>query len=1160
MAENTLGGRITLDISEFSKAINEANRLIRENESQWRLSASTMGDWTKSEEGLTSRMDVLNAQIKQQQGILGQLEGKKRELIEAYGAESKEVEAVNKDIARYGKALDASYKEQNQVKKSLDSLTSSEDKSDKTKKESTKTTASQTKALSEQTDVLKKLEKSVANVSSGFTVMKGVIANLVASSLKSIVSSFKSFVNIIDTLPSATEQTRQKLGQLQNSFKAFGFDVKTARKAYVDFTAVLGSVTSDTSTALSLMASLSETTKDLSQWTTTLTGIYAKLGNTFPTQELLKNISETSKTGKMTENLTKALTSAGVSSSEFAKKLEECTSESERLELIQRTLFELYGDAGRQYEETNKQLIDARRATEDYQIALSRFGSALEPVKTEFTNAKTDILNALADLLEGVDGADAELSYTIGYFLGSVAKSLRRLKDVLTPIWDNVKSSLASWWSDNKEPLKEKVLDGIKDIFNLDEGKVGAILKGGLIASIVAGLVGGKSLLLGAGAVLLGYIFSGLNEGKTLGELATDFATALGDSLEKAIKLINIDVWQALFGNRSNAEENAKIRLDAQNKADVFAKAFNKALEDGLDFNTAFENAAKEIDVDNDLLEAIKENLISVAKTGLTIDSPFKVDIVLDPQVDTEDIKADVKAQLADALPPKMTASDFSQENLDFMAKAMEDLNATAWAKGVADFSGSDTAISNTTLALKNLLTKTKDDMKNDIGFKEACKNIASVIAETVKLGWEAVKSGIGNFWTWLTGGGIKEDAATVTKETYKPQAKQTLLTRGDRQITELGRSASIDKGTVLRNIQERTDEVKTGVVQLVQDATEGAESDIVGIISTNVGDAFVEGWEDGLNGNQSKMRKEVVATVEDVADATEGEATGHWYDWFVKVGKGALKGLEAVSSFIGKAITDVFGKINSETTYTDLSSSIMDSLISAVGATGAGGKVISTLLGIGKQTLDMDDGELNEWSENITQLIVNALAQTVKDLPKLARGAIAFMKSFGKAMVDALPWLLGELPVIVQDIIQELLNSLPDFLDIGVQMIKGLVQGMWNAIKNIGKAIADIGGWILKGFKSIFGIASPSKVFANEIGKNISLGIAKGISDNVSAINGTLDDVQTSIDMHGVAGASGGNTMVVNQYNNYSREHSRYELYRSKKDIANAVKVAMGV
>lgn len=65
---------------------------------------------------------------------------------------------------------------------------------------------------------------------------------------------------------------------------------------------------------------------------------------------------------------------------------------------------------------------------------------------------------------------------------------------------------------------------------------------------------------------------------------------------------------------------------------------------------------------------------------------------------------------------------------------------------------------------------------------------------------------------------------------------------------------------------------------------------------------------------------------------------------------------------------------------------------------------------------------------------------------------------------------------------------------------IKGVAGGLWNGIKGIGRGI-------INGFKSIFGIHSPSTVFAG-IGGYLMEGLANGITNTADGVNQSLEDV----------------------------------------------------
>lgn len=78
----------------------------------------------------------------------------------------------------------------------------------------------------------------------------------------------------------------------------------------------------------------------------------------------------------------------------------------------------------------------------------------------------------------------------------------------------------------------------------------------------------------------------------------------------------------------------------------------------------------------------------------------------------------------------------------------------------------------------------------------------------------------------------------------------------------------------------------------------------------------------------------------------------------------------------------------------------------------------------------------------------------------------------------------------------------------------KNLVQGIWNGISDAASWIWDkISGFcsgIVDKIKGFFGIHSPSKLFADEIGKMLGLGLGEGFDDSLGSV---YKDMQNAID-----------------------------------------------
>lgn len=83
-------------------------------------------------------------------------------------------------------------------------------------------------------------------------------------------------------------------------------------------------------------------------------------------------------------------------------------------------------------------------------------------------------------------------------------------------------------------------------------------------------------------------------------------------------------------------------------------------------------------------------------------------------------------------------------------------------------------------------------------------------------------------------------------------------------------------------------------------------------------------------------------------------------------------------------------------------------------------------------------------------------------------------------------------------------------FKDIGGNLIKGLKEGISNAWNQFSSWVTDKFKSVIDAAKNVFGIHSPSKVFADEVGKMIPAGIAVGIDANTDSVTDSIDSLSS--------------------------------------------------
>lgn len=211
----------------------------------------------------------------------------------------------------------------------------------------------------------------------------------------------------------------------------------------------------------------------------------------------------------------------------------------------------------------------------------------------------------------------------------------------------------------------------------------------------------------------------------------------------------------------------------------------------------------------------------------------------------------------------------------------------------------------------------------------------------------------------------------------------------------------------------------------------------------------------------------------------------------------------------------------------------------------------------------------IQKLTTELPKIINTVITVLIQNLPLILQAAIQLFT----AIIQAIPQIIPQLIKAIPDIISAIFNALtsPEALASLADAGKMLIEGLWNGIKDmtgwIGEKIKGFGDSVLSGLKSFFGIESPSKVMANVVGKNLALGIGKGFEDNIKGVNKEIENAMNfespTVNVNrnfanGVNGLAGGRTVVVNQYNTYSQQHSRYEIYKSKQDTVAAVRLAM--
>ncbi len=195
-------------------------------------------------------------------------------------------------------------------------------------------------------------------------------------------------------------------------------------------------------------------------------------------------------------------------------------------------------------------------------------------------------------------------------------------------------------------------------------------------------------------------------------------------------------------------------------------------------------------------------------------------------------------------------------------------------------------------------------------------------------------------------------------------------------------------------------------------------------------------------------------------------------------------------------------------------------------------------------------------------QMILTLVTSLISNLPQLITSGLNLMKGLASGIANSIPLVAAKAPVIIGRLVSTIITNLPRILTAGIQIISklavGLVQGIptligkipgmvsqiknaftsvnWgsvgiNIIKGIASGLTGAAGAIveaaksaankaLDAAKSALGIHSPSRVFRDQVGKMMALGMGIGFEKNIpiksmnAGVQRAVSGLQKSVDI----------------------------------------------
>ena len=394
MANNEATVKLNADISQLQSQMQKASRTIKLANAEFKTAAAGMDKWSQSEEGLKAKLKQLNTVLGAQRTQLDLLEKELQDTIKLNGENSAAADQMRLRVEGQKAAIANTEKQIRKYDQELDVVTGDLDKTGK-----------------EMDDVTKSTDKA----SDGFTVMKGALADLVASGIKLAISGFKDLINVAkeayeefdkgaDAVIKATGATGEAAKELTESYNnvahnvvgdmesigsalgevntRFGFtgeELEDCTEQFMKFADITGT---DATDAVRLVSRAIENSGMDAKDYTKLLDLLAKAGQS---------------TGVSVSNLAEAVTKNGATFRQLGYTTEESVAmlakfekegvNSETVVKGLATAVKQWGKDGKNAKEEYKKALDEIARTEDVteatQKAIEIFGSKAGPELVE---------------------------------------------------------------------------------------------------------------------------------------------------------------------------------------------------------------------------------------------------------------------------------------------------------------------------------------------------------------------------------------------------------------------------------------------------------------------------------------------------------------------------------------------------------------------------------------------------------------------------------------------------------------------------------------------------------------------------------------------------------------------------------------------------------
>ena len=413
-----IGPKIGIDgEAQFRKEINNIIQQAKTLQSEMKAVTSAFDKDTDSQEKLEAQTRILNEQIK--------VQDQRVELLQ------KGVEAASDE---FGKGATQTLKwEQalNEAKSTLNGLKSN--------------LSNLENGVEDVTEELKDGEQ--ASFGFGDALKSDLLSGTIIEGVKGLAGS-------LSDLTENTKEYRKIMASLDISSENAGYTAEETTEIYKTLYGVLGDNQTAATTTANLQA-IGLEQEQLTEITNGAIGAWATYGDSIPIDSLAESINETIQAGTVTGTFADVLNWAGTSEDDFNKKLSEAKDSTERANIVLDELAKQgLPDAGKAWQDANEDIVDANKATSDFEDITADLSKKFSPISTSLQEGFNEIAEAALDMVDDsdIDEFSDIISDVSDFIADEVMPVIKNLfdfiidnKDTILRVVEGIGAGFATW-------------------------------------------------------------------------------------------------------------------------------------------------------------------------------------------------------------------------------------------------------------------------------------------------------------------------------------------------------------------------------------------------------------------------------------------------------------------------------------------------------------------------------------------------------------------------------------------------------------------------------------------------------------------------------------------------------------------------------------------